>query len=149
MMSTTPIEIDELLETFEDLQEWDERYGFLIELGDELPEMEESLKNDSTKVEGCMSQVWMIAEMRPAGDGNGDAPVMEITADSDSIIVRGLIAVLLSLFNGKTPAEIIERDPEDIFDKLGLKQHLSGQRRNGLYAMVQRIKTLAKLHLEQ
>ena len=142
MMSTTPITIEELLETFEDLQEWDERYGFLIELGAEVPAMEESLKNDSTKVDGCMSQVWMVADVETNGSGER---VMGITADSDSMIVKGLIAVLLALFNGQTPAAVIESDPEEIFKKLGLKQHLSGQRRNGLYAMVQRIKTLAKL----
>ena len=143
MMSTAPITIDELLETFEDLQEWEERYGFLIELGAELPEMDESLKNDTTKVDGCMSQVWMVADVN---EGESGRAAMEITADSDSIIVKGLIAVLLALFNGRTPTEVCDADPEDIFTKLGLKQHLSGQRRNGLYAMVQRVKTLAKLH---
>ena len=143
MMSTAPITIDELLETFEDLQEWEERYGFLIELGAELPEMDDALKNETTKVDGCMSQVWMVAEVN---NDDSAPPKMEITADSDSIIVKGLIAVLLALFNGHTPQEVDQRDPEEIFQKLGLKQHLSGQRRNGLYAMVQRIKTLAKLH---
>lgn len=146
MMSTAPITIDELLETFEDLTEWDERYRFLIELGDELPEMDEALKTDATKVDGCMSQVWMVARMCSADGQNGDEEVLEITADSDSVIVKGLIAVLLALFNGRTPQEVIQRDPEAVFDRLGLKQHLSGQRRNGLFAMVERIKTLAKLH---
>ena len=146
MMSTAPITIDELLETFEDLQEWDERYGFLIELGAELPEMVEALKDDTTKVDGCMNQVLVVTEVHPADARNGNAPAMEITADSDSMIVKGLIAVLLALYNGRTPQEVVDRDPEEMFQKLGLKQHLSGQRRNGLYAMVQRIKTLAKLH---
>ena len=146
MMSTVPITIDELLETFEDLQEWEERYGFLIELGAELPEMDKSLKNDSTKVDGCMSQVWMVADVSTHESSDDRQPRLEITADSDSIIVKGLIAVLLALFNGHTPQEVDQRDPEGVFEKLGLKQHLSGQRRNGLYAMVQRIKTLAKLH---
>ncbi len=146
MMSTAPITIDELLETFEDLQAWDERYGFLIELGNELSPMPPELQNDSTKVDGCMSQVWMVADVRPSDNGAAGEGLMEITADSDSIIVKGLIAVLLALFNGQTPGEVIDRDPEQVFEKLGLKQHLSGQRRNGLYAMVQRIKTLAKLN---
>ena len=144
MMSTAPISIDELLETFDDLQEWDERYGFLIELGAELPAMDPQLQNDSSKVDGCMSQVWMVADVHSR---NGDSGVMEITADSDSMIVKGLIAVLLALFNDKTPEEVVESDPEEAFERLGLKQHLSGQRRNGLYSMVQRIKTLAKLNL--
>ncbi len=147
MMSTAPITIDELLESFEDLTEWDERYGFLIELGAELPEMDEALKIDQTKVEGCMSQVWMVATVHQPDGNNGDRPAMEITADSDSIIVKGLIAVLLALFNGRTPGEVIEQDPEEVFGKLGLKQHLSGQRRNGLYAMVKRIKALAATQL--
>ena len=146
MMSTAPITLDELHETFEDLQEWDERYGFLIELGAELPEMDQALKTDATKVDGCMSQVWLVADVHPSESGNGAAPKLEITADSDSMIVKGLIAVLLALFNGRTPTEVGDTDPEELFQQLGLQQHLSGQRRNGLYAMVQRIKALAKLH---
>jgi cysteine desulfuration protein SufE len=141
MMSATPITIDELLETFADLGEWDERYHYLIDLGRELPDMDEALKNEKTKVDGCMSQVWMVASMEPTAPAT-----MKIVADSDSVIVRGLIAVLLALFSGHTPAEIRATEPEEIFEKLGLKQHLSGQRRNGLYAMVQRIKTLAALN---
>ena len=140
MMSATPVTIDELLETFADLGEWDERYHYLIDLGQELPAMDERLKNDTTKVDGCMSQVWMVAGMETTAP-----PTMKIVADSDSVIVRGLIAVLLALFSGRTPTEVRATDPESIFEKLGLKQHLSGQRRNGLYAMVQRIKTLAAL----
>ena len=138
MMSATPLTIDELLETFAELGEWDERYHYLIDLGHELPDIDSSLKTDKTKVDGCMSQVWMVANLELTSP-----PTLRITADSDSVIVRGLIAVLLALFSGKTPAEIRETDPEGIFEQLGLKQHLSGQRRNGLYAMVQRIKTLA------
>lgn len=138
MMSTSPLTIDELLETFADLGEWDERYHYLIDLGRELPDMDEALKNEQTKVEGCMSQVWMVASVEPTVP-----PSMRIVADSDSVIVRGLIAVLLAMFSGRTPDEIRATDPEGVFEQLGLKQHLSGQRRNGLYAMVQRIKTLA------
>jgi cysteine desulfuration protein SufE len=141
MMSTAPVTLDELLETFADLTEWDERYGYLIELGHELPEMPEELKNPQTKVDGCMSQVWMHEDLEP-----GDPPAIRILADSDSVIVKGLIAVLLALFSGRTPAEILQLDPEGVFDKLGLKQHLSGQRRNGLYAMVKRLKQLAASH---
>lgn len=138
MMSATPLTIEELLETFADLGEWDERYHYLIDLGRELPDMDESLKNDRTKVDGCMSQVWMVANVEPTVP-----PTLRIVADSDSVIVRGLIAVLLAMFSGHTPDEIRAMDPEGVFEQLGLKQHLSGQRRNGLYAMVQRIKTLA------
>ncbi|MCA9267472.1 MAG: SufE family protein [Planctomycetales bacterium] len=142
MMSASPITLEELLEAFADLEAWDERYGFLVELGHELPPMDGALKNDQTKVDGCMSQVWMIAQAETPSDG---PPVIRINADSDSLIVKGLIAVLLALFDGRTPQEILDLDPEQVFDQLGLRQHLSGQRRNGLYAMVQRIKTLAAL----
>jgi cysteine desulfuration protein SufE len=141
MMSASPITIEELLETFAELGEWDERYHYLIDLGHELPNMDSALKNDKTKVDGCMSQVWMVAEVEPTAP-----PTMRIIADSDSVIVRGLIVVLLALFSGRTPQEIRATDPEGVFEQLGLKQHLSGQRRNGLYAMVQRVKTLAAVN---
>lgn len=138
MMSAALPTIDELLETFAELGEWDERYHYLIDLGHELPDMDAALKSDKTKVDGCMSQVWMAANLEPT-----TPPTMRVIADSDSVIVRGLIAVLLAMFSGRSPAEIRTTNPAGIFERLGLQQHLSGQRRNGLYAMVQRIKTLA------
>jgi len=139
MSATMDLTVEELLETFEDLQEWDERYGYIIELGREVPEMPAEAKNPATKVEGCMSQVWMIAQ--PAEDGR-----LNIIADSDSMIVKGLIAILLAIYSGRTPEEILATEPEELFDKLGLREHLSATRRNGLFAMVKRLRGLAVAH---
>ena len=138
-MSDFPPTIDELLETFEDLQEWDERYDFIIDLGRELPDMPKQYQDADHVVEGCMSTVWMHAE------ANNSTSPMEISADSDSIIVKGLIVLLLSYYNGKTPAEIVESDASDYLKSLGLSQHLSPQRRNGLFSMIKRLKLLAAM----
>ncbi len=136
-MTDFPPTTDELLETFEDLQEWDERYDFIIDLGREMPKSGPELQIQDNIVEGCMSTVWMSAEeTRPGG------PV-EIEADSDSIIVKGLIAVLLSFYHGKTASEIVESDVSDFLKQLGLNQHLSPQRRNGLFSMIKRLKAIA------
>ena len=136
-MTDFPPTTDELLETFEDLQEWDERYDFIIDLGREMPMSGPELQIQDNIVEGCMSTVWMSAEeTRPGG------PV-EIEADSDSIIVKGLIAVLLSFYHGKTASEIVESDVSDFLKQLGLNQHLSPQRRNGLFSMIKRLKAIA------
>lgn len=138
-MSDFPPTIDELLETFEDLQEWDERYDFIIDLGRELPEMPAKYQNADHIVEGCMSTVWMHAQSKDA-----QSP-MEIDADSDSIIVKGLIVLLLSFYNGKTAGEIVESDASEYLKSLGLSQHLSPQRRNGLFSMIKRLNVLAAI----
>ena len=127
----------ELLEAFEDIQEWDERYDYIIDLGRELPELPAELQTKENIVDGCMSTVWLVTE----GSG-ADSPV-SIQADSDSIIVKGLVVVMLSYFSGKTAAEIVQSDVSEYLAKLGLNQHLSPQRRNGLFAMVKRLKGLA------
>ncbi len=136
-MSDFPPTIDELLETFEDLQEWDERYDFIIDLGRELPELPAAYQTEDHIVQGCMSTVWMHAQ-----SDSSTAP-MEVCADSDSIIVKGLIVLLLSFYNGKTPAAIVESDASAYLKSLGLSQHLSPQRRNGLFSMIKRLKLLA------
>ena len=137
-MSYSPLTVEELLETFDDLEAWDERYGYLIELGREIPAMPEQLKTQDTKVDGCMSQVWMTAALEA-----DHREKVVVTADSDSMIVKGLIAVLLAIYSGKTPQEILAAEPNEVFDRLGLQQHLSSQRRNGLSSMVGRVKQLA------
>ena len=137
IMSDFPPTIDELFETFEDLQEWDERYDFIIDLGRELPDFPTELQTAENIVDGCMSTVW-LATTSPAPD----VP-LQIQADSDSIIVKGLIAVLLSFYNKMTPTQIVESDVSDYLTKLGLNQHLSPQRRNGLFSMIKRLKALA------
>lgn len=135
-MTDFPPTTDELLETFEDLQEWDERYDFIIDLGRELPKATPELQAQENIVEGCMSTVWMTV-----GVAESDGAV-EIQADSDSIIVKGLIAVLLSFYHGKTASEIVESDVSDYLKQLGLNQHLSPQRRNGLFSMIKRLKAI-------
>ena len=137
-MADFPPTTDELLETFEDLPEWDERYDFIIDLGRELPAPTPELQAEENIVDGCMSTVWMTAT---AGE-TADAP-FEIKADSDSIIVKGLIVVLLSFYHGKTAQEIVESDVSEYLTSLGLNQHLSPQRRNGLFSMIKRLKLLA------
>jgi len=128
--------IDEVVDNFRLFEDWEERYRYLISLGEKLPPMEDVLKTDSTKVRGCMSQVWM----RLRWDKEGR---LEMSADSDAQIVRGLIAVLFVMFTGKTAAEINAMDVEGTFKKLGLDQHLSPNRRNGFFSMVERVKEFA------
>ena len=136
-MSDFPPSTEELFETFDDLQEWDERYDFIIDLGRELPAMPAEFQTQDYIVEGCMSTVWMNAR---ADDKDS---VMSILADSDSIIVKGLIVLLLAFYHGKTASEIAESDVSDYLKKLGLNQHLSPQRRNGLFSMIKRLKLTA------
>ncbi len=138
-----PPEIESLVADFHEMEDWDERYTVLLDLGRELPRLPAELQTEANRVHGCMSTVWMVIDT-PQGDG--EQPV-QIRADSDSLIVRGLIVVLLSFYDGKTPAEIIDADPAGLFSQLGLNQHLSPNRRNGLYAMVARIREACIRHL--
>jgi len=133
-----PPQLDEILETFEDLEDWEERYDFIIEMGRKLPEIEAQHQSKQNIVEGCMSTVWLITRHNPA-----DPERIEIIADSDSIIVKGLIVILLAALSDKTAEEIVSYNVEDLFTKLGLNQHLSPNRRNGLFSMVKRIRQLA------
>lgn len=137
-MSDFPPTTEELIETFEDLPEWDERYDFIIDLGRELPKLPAELQVEENIVEGCMSTVWMKTDLP-----NGPKSALNIQADSDSIIVKGLIVVLLSYYHGKTPAKIVESDVSDYLKSLGLNQHLSPQRRNGLFSMIKKLKASA------
>ncbi len=129
--------IDELAENFALFDNWEERYGYLIELGKDLEPMEDALKTDHTFVRGCTSRVWMVAQK---GESGGR---YHFIADSDAHIVRGLIALLLSAYQDKTTEEIAAVDIEKIFNEIGLSEHLSPNRRNGFFAMVERIKALA------
>lgn len=138
MIATFPPPLAELLDEFAEFPDWDERYEFIIELGRRLPSMEPALRIPENRVHGCMSTVWMVAR----SINNGE-PRLEFLADSDSQIVRGLIVILLSVFSGRALADVATIDVERVFQQLGLAQHLSPNRRNGLYAMVKRIKTLA------
>ncbi|MCB1556515.1 MAG: SufE family protein [Alphaproteobacteria bacterium] len=128
--------LDELIEDFSLFEDWEERYAYLIECGRQLPPMVESLKTEGAIVKGCTSRVWLVAERRPKGR-------FHFIADSDAQIVRGLIYLLLCAYQDKTPAEIAGYDIESAFERLGLYQHLSPNRRNGFFAMMEKIRTLA------
>jgi len=125
--------IKELVDNFSLMDDWEDRYKYLIDLGDTLPDMPDVFKTDASKVRGCMSQVWMVL----GWDGDKRLTML---ADSDAQIVRGLIAVLCTVFAGKTVDEIRQIDVEAVFAKLGLDQHLSPNRRNGFFSMVERVK---------
>ena len=133
MLDAEPI--THLIDDFEILEDWEDRYRYVIELGKKLPPLDEALKTDFTKVTGCVSQVWLICD-------RSDGPPLKLSfrGMSDAHIVQGLIAILFSLFNGKTPQEIMAIDEQAIFHRLGLDEHLTPQRSNGLAAMVKRIR---------
>lgn len=139
---TAIMSIDELLEEFEELLDWEEQCDFLIDLGFELPEFPVELKRDEYIVHGCQSLVWLVTEP-VVEDG---VTIVRLQADSDAMIVKGLIAVLLATYSGKTPRQILDTDIEGLFERMGLNQHLSSTRRNGLHGMVQRIRGFAAQH---
>jgi len=134
------IAIDDIVENFALLDEWDDRYRYLIELGRTLPPMADSDHTEANKVQGCASQVWLVTHVRADG-ANG--PVLTFEGDSDAHIVRGLVAVLLSLYSGKAAREIVNTDALALFDRIGLRDKLTPQRSNGLRSMVERIRTEA------
>ena len=131
--------IAEIIENFSFLDEWDDRYKYLIELGNGLEPFPDSLQNSETKVQGCVSQVWIACREEPGSD-----PVLHFIGTSDAHIVRGLIAVTLAIFSGRRASEIVEIDEQQIFNELGLSEHITPQRSNGLRAMVARIKEIAQ-----
>jgi cysteine desulfuration protein SufE len=124
------------------LDEWEDRYRYVIELGRGLPPLPDALRTDANKVRGCASQVWLASEARSSGQGT--APVLEFQGDSDAHIVRGLIAILFAMFQGKTPQAILSTDAQSAFAELGLKEHLTPQRSNGFFSMVERIRNDAR-----
>jgi cysteine desulfuration protein SufE len=137
--------IDEIRENFELLEEWDDRYRYVIELGRTLEPMPEAEHSSENKVQGCVSQVWLSRKM----DRGSAGPVLKYLGDSDAHIVRGLIAILLTLYSGRTPQEILATDATGVFDEFGFRDHLTPQRSNGLRAMVERIRTDARAALAE
>ncbi|MCB9673303.1 MAG: SufE family protein [Alphaproteobacteria bacterium] len=133
-VSGLPGSVDELVDDFELFDDWEDRYGYLVDLGKRLPALPESERTDVAKVQGCTSQVWFV--QRPTDDGR-----LRWDGDSDAAIVRGLIAVLHVLFDGLTPDEARALDVDGIFQRIGLERHLSVNRRNGFYAMVGRLRS--------
>jgi cysteine desulfuration protein SufE len=133
--------IDEIIENFSLLEEWDDRYRYVIELGRTLAPLSEHDRSETNKVQGCASQVWLATVVRPNGAGG---PVLNFTGDSDAHIVRGLIAILFLLFSGRHAREILATDAIAIFEQLGLREHLTPQRSNGFRSMVERIRSDAR-----
>lgn len=131
----------DLIDDFAFLDEWEERYRYVIELGKELEPLSEAEHAPENKVQGCVSQVWLVSEVRRDEAGR---PLLHFRGDSDAHIVRGLVAILMRLYSDKTPAEILDVDARAIFGKLGLDEHLTPQRSNGLYSMVARIQADAR-----
>lgn len=141
MTDVTTMTIDELIEEFDDMEDWEEQCDYLIDLGFELPEFPEDARVTENIVRGCQSRVWLLADVAPNADGE---QVMHIQADSDAMIVRGLIAILLMAYSGRTVAQVLSTNIRAIFGRLGLDQHLSSQRKNGLLGMVNRVQTIAR-----
>jgi len=129
--------VEELIEGFEFLDSWDDRFRYIIDLGRKLAPMDGAMKNDETKVDGCTSQVWMVAS------AEGSPPRLTFLADSDAHIVRGLIAILLTLYEDRPAQEVLDLDAASTIARLDLAQHLSPNRANGLFAMIGRIRAFA------
>ncbi len=132
--------IDEINENFALLDEWDDRYRYLIELGRMMPPLPDAARIDANKVQGCASQVWLTTDIAPGPSG----PVLTFVGDSDAHIVRGLIAILLAIYSHKPADDILKTDALALFDRLGLREHLTPQRSNGLKSMVGRIRNDAR-----
>ena len=129
--------IDDIVENFTLLDEWDDRYRYVIELGRNLPPLDDSAHIDANKVQGCASQVWLVTHVKPDG---ASGPVLTFEGDSDAHIVRGLVAILFALYSGKSAREILSTDALALFDRIGLRENLTPQRSNGLRSMVERIR---------
>ncbi|MCM2301504.1 MAG: SufE family protein [Flavobacteriaceae bacterium] len=125
---------EEIIEEFSMFDDWMQRYEYLIEIGKSLPQISESFKKDENLIKGCQSKVWLHAEL--------DNGIVIYTADSDAILTKGIIALLLRVFSNQTPANILEAEPFFI-DEIGLKEHLSPTRANGLVSMIKQIKLFA------
>jgi cysteine desulfuration protein SufE len=139
--------IDEIIDNFSLLDEWDDRYRYVIELGRGLCPLDERDRNEANKVQGCASQVWLVSETKPGKNGGG--PMLSFQGDSDAHIVKGLIAILFALYSEQPARAILERDAIALFEKLGLKEHLTPQRSNGFRSMVERIRTDARAALAE
>jgi cysteine desulfuration protein SufE len=136
--------IDDIVEDFDVIDDWEERYRYIIELGRTLEPLSEAAHSEANKVRGCASQVWLETSI----DRDGPEPVLSFVGDSDAHIVRGLVAVMIAIFSGQPATRIIGLDPEVVFTKLGLREHLTPQRSNGVNSMILRMKSDARAALE-
>ncbi len=135
-MGDLQTDIDELVDEFEFLGDWEERYRYLIELGQALPAFPDAERTEDRKVKGCVSQVWVVVDNQ---DGR-----LNLRGDSDAHIVKGLVALMDRLYTGRTPAEALSIDPKAVLGRIGLAEHLSPQRSNGLASMIKRIRAEAE-----
>jgi cysteine desulfuration protein SufE len=146
MTATAPATttLDEIVDNFALLDDWDDRYRYVIELGRGLNPLPESERSEANKVQGCASQVWLATTVRSDG---ATGPVLAFAGDSDAHIVRGLIAILFAMYSGKSAREILSADAIALFERLGLREHLTPQRSNGFRSMVERIRSDARAAL--
>lgn len=135
---------EDIVDTFEFLEDWEDRYRHVIELGKALPALDPAVKVPATRVEGCVSQVWLL----PRIEGTGPSAHFDFEGESDAMIVQGLIAILHALYSGLTVEQVVHTDAGAELARLGLNEHLSAQRSNGLRAMVERIRELALATIE-
>ena len=133
------MDIDEIIETFEFFDDWEDRYRYLIEIGRGLDGLDDGDKTEENRVQGCVSNVWLVTSVE-----SGDPVRLEFRADSDAHIVRGLVAILLAAYSGRSPEQILAVDIRSLFERLDLASHLSPSRSNGFFAMVERIKGTAR-----
>jgi len=144
MTAADPVALDEIVDHFSLLEEWDDRYRYVIELGRGLAPLSERDRSEANKVQGCASQVWLATTVRPEGSAG---PVLTFSGDSDAHIVRGLIAILFAMYSNKPAREILSADAIALFERLGLREHLTPQRSNGFRSMVERIRADARAAL--
>ena len=137
---TRPQAFQDIAENLAFLDNWEDRYRYIIELGQALPPLAPGERNGVNKVNGCVSQVWLVSERV---DADGGVPRLRYRGESDAMIVRGLVAILVALYSGQPAREIAATDAIAIFDELGLREHLTAQRSNGVVAMVNRIRSEA------
>lgn len=138
-MTLDELKLDDVFETFEVLEDWEDRYRYLIDLGRMLPAFPEEARTPANKVRGCISQTWLNPRL-----SDDNPPKLFFEGDSDAHIVKGLVALMMLLFSGRTAKEIIETDAKAVLETLGLSRHLSPMRTNGLFALVGRIQSIAK-----
>lgn len=141
------MQLEKITSDFEYLDEWEDRYRYIIELGRSLDPLSEQDRTDKNKVQGCASQVWLATRIET--DASSDEPRLSFSGDSDAHIVRGLIAILFAIYSGKTASEIRNTDAHAVFQELGLGEHLTPQRSNGFASMVERIQSDAGFALSQ
>ena len=130
------MKIEDLIDNFTFFDSWEDKYRYIIELGEELPELPSEFLTEEWKVKGCQSQVWLVPQKNSDG-------TITFLGTSDAMIVKGLISIVLCIYSGKTPQDILDIDIDNIFSSLGLHEHLSPSRRNGLESMVEKIKNYA------